>query len=99
MAGASTARGRSARVLGLPPRYDAARRIARGGMSMLWRVDDTVLGRPVAVKLLAGALSEDPSARRRFEREARAAASLSHPNVVTIFDVGETVDGHNQPYI
>ena len=99
MAAASTARRRPAPLLGLPPRYAPVRRIARGGMSTVWCAEDTLLGREVAVKLLSGALIDDPAGRRRFEREARAAASLSHPQVVTIFDVGETADDHHQPYI
>jgi eukaryotic-like serine/threonine-protein kinase len=99
MAGAPTAHRRPPRLLGLPPRYTPIRRIARGGMSTLWCAEDTLLGRQVAIKLLSGALGDDADARRRFEREARAAASLAHPHVVTIFDVGETADGHDQPFI
>ena len=59
-------------------------------MAGVWEAQDEVLGRAVAVKVLASHLSEDDRARRRFEREARAAAGLSsHPHVVTIYDVGE----------
>ncbi len=59
-------------------------------MAGVWEAHDELLGRSVAVKVLASHLSEDDRARRRFEREARAAAGLSsHPNVVTIYDVGE----------
>jgi eukaryotic-like serine/threonine-protein kinase len=59
-------------------------------MAGVWEAHDELLGRPVAVKVLASHLSEDARARRRFEREARAAAGLSsHPHVVTIYDVGE----------
>jgi eukaryotic-like serine/threonine-protein kinase len=66
------------------------RHIANGGMAGVWEAHDQLLGRAVAVKVLASHLSEDDRARRRFEREARAAAGLSsHPNVVTIYDVGE----------
>jgi serine/threonine protein kinase len=75
---------------GLPERYRLERGIAAGGMAAVYAAHDTVLDRPVAVKVLAEHLNEDPIARRRFEREARAAAGLSsHPGVVTIFDVGE----------
>ena len=63
-------------------------------MAGVWEAFDELLGRPVAIKVLASHLSEDERARRRFEREARAAAGLSsHPHVVTIYDVGER-DGH-----
>jgi serine/threonine-protein kinase len=59
-------------------------------MASVWEAQDELLGRAVAVKLLASHLSEDDRARERFQREARAAASVSnHPNVVTIYDVGE----------
>jgi eukaryotic-like serine/threonine-protein kinase len=76
--------------ISLPARYRVVRHIASGGMAGVWEAEDEVLGRSVAVKVLAGHLSEDERARRRFEREARAAAGLSsHQNVVTIYDVGE----------
>ena len=59
-------------------------------MASVWEAQDEVLARAVAVKLLASHLSEDDRARQRFQREARAAAAVSnHPNVVTIYDVGE----------
>jgi serine/threonine-protein kinase len=74
----------------LPERYRLERAIAAGGMAAVYAAHDTVLNRPVAVKVLADHLNDDPTARLRFEREARAAAALSsHPGVVTIFDVGE----------
>jgi eukaryotic-like serine/threonine-protein kinase len=74
----------------LPDRYRVVRHIANGGMAGVWEAHDELLGRAVAVKVLASHLSEDERARRRFEREARAAAGLSsHPHVVTIYDVGE----------
>jgi tetratricopeptide (TPR) repeat protein len=74
----------------LPERYRIVRHIANGGMAGVWEATDQLLGRSVAVKVLAAHLSEDGRARKRFEREARAAAGLSsHPNVVTIYDVGE----------
>ena len=59
-------------------------------MAAVWEAHDELLGRSVAVKVLASNLSEDERARKRFQREARAAAGLSsHPHVVTIYDVGE----------
>jgi TolB-like protein len=59
-------------------------------MGEVYRARDTRLGREVAVKILPAAYASDPDSIRRFETEARAAASLSHPNVVTLLDVGET---------
>jgi serine/threonine protein kinase len=76
--------------ISLPDRYKVVRHIANGGMAGVWEAQDELLGRAVAVKVLAQHLSDDERARKRFEREARAAAGLSsHPNVVTIYDVGE----------
>jgi len=64
--------------------------MATGGMAAVWCAEDLLLDRTVAVKLMAEQLSADPAAVRRFKREARAAARLSgHPNVVTIYDVGQ----------
>jgi serine/threonine-protein kinase len=74
----------------LPDRYRVVRHIANGGMASVWAAEDELLGRLVAVKVLAPGYAADASARRRFEREARAAARVSdHPHVVTIYDVGE----------
>src|SRR3954449_11288404 len=74
----------------LPDRYRVVRHLANGGMASVWEAHDELLDRDVAVKLLASHLGEDERARRRFQREARAAAGLSsHPHVVTIYDVGE----------
>ena len=74
----------------LPDRYRVVRHLANGGMASVWEAHDELLDRAVAVKVLASHLGEDERARRRFQREARAAAGLSsHPNVVTIYDVGE----------
>jgi serine/threonine-protein kinase len=76
--------------IALPDRYRVVRHIAYGGMASVWAAEDELLGRQVAVKVLAPGYAADPSARRRFEREARAAARVSdHPNVVTIYDVAE----------
>ena len=74
----------------LPPRYRSPERIAVGGMGEVYRATDAVLGRAVAVKLLAERYSRDDGVRGRFTREALAAARLSgEPNIVTVFDVGE----------
>jgi eukaryotic-like serine/threonine-protein kinase len=81
----------------LPPRYRNPTRIGYGGMGEIYRADDEVLGRTVAVKVLAERYARDESLRSRFTREAQAAARLSgEPNTVTIFDVG---DHEGRPYI
>src|SRR5213079_3375002 len=81
----------------LPSRYRSPKRIARGGMGEIYRATDATLGRAVAVKLLAERYSRDESVRRRFTREALAAARLSgEPHIVTIFDVGEHAE---RPFI
>jgi tRNA A-37 threonylcarbamoyl transferase component Bud32 len=74
----------------LPPRYRRPERIGEGGMGEIFRAEDEVLGRTVAIKLLAERYARDASIRARFKREALAAARLSgEPSTVTIFDVGE----------
>ena len=81
----------------LPPRYRSPKRIALGGMGEVYRATDSVLGRAVAVKLLAERYSRDDAVRGRFTREALAAARLSgEPNIVTVFDVGEHAE---RPFI
>lgn len=76
--------------ISLPPRYQGARLIAHGGMGEIFLAKDEVLGRDVAVKVLAERYGQDDNLRERFKREALAAARLSgNHNIVTIFDVGE----------
>jgi serine/threonine protein kinase len=76
--------------ISLPSRYRDARLIAHGGMGEIFLATDEVLGREVAVKVLAQRFAQDESLRERFKREALAAARLSgNHHIVTIFDVGE----------
>jgi eukaryotic-like serine/threonine-protein kinase len=77
-------------------RYRLERPLGHGGMASVFLARDTELDRAVALKLLAENLGGDENVRRRFVREARLAARLSHPNVVSVFDAGED-DG--RPYI
>ncbi len=72
-------------------RYRLDRRLAAGGMGVVWVAHDELLGRPVALKLLNPALA-DEERRRRFRAEARAAARLSHRGVVAVYDYGEEAD-------
>jgi eukaryotic-like serine/threonine-protein kinase len=71
-------------------RYRLESRIATGGMGEVWRATDTALGRPVALKVLKSEYADDPLFRSRFETEARHAASLHHPGVASVYDVGES---------
>jgi serine/threonine-protein kinase len=74
----------------LPDRYEITQVLGIGGMAAIWAADDRLLGRSVAIKVLAEQYAEEPQFVERFKREARTAASLSgHPHVVTIYDVGE----------
>ena len=75
----------------LPERYQDVTRIARGGMGEVYRATDTLLGRRVAVKLLSERYAANSEIRKRFTREALAAARLSSdPDIVTIYDIGES---------
>ena len=70
-------------------RYELHRRIARGGMSDVVLARDQVLDRPVAVKVMFAQFAADPSFVERFRREAQAAANLTHPNIVGVYDWGQ----------
>ena len=72
----------------LNDRYEIHRRLARGGMAQVYLARDRSLDRPVAVKELVPEFATDPSFVERFRREAQAAANLSHPNIVGVYDWG-----------
>jgi eukaryotic-like serine/threonine-protein kinase len=81
-------------------RYRLQDRLGVGGMSVVWRARDEVLDRDVAVKVLSADPAADPELMRRIYAEARAAARLRHPNVVAVYDYGETDDGGRPvPYV
>ncbi|HEY5783882.1 MAG TPA: protein kinase, partial [Microlunatus sp.] len=80
----------------LDGRYQITHRLARGGMATVYIATDIRLTRTVAVKVMHIGLGDDAEFARKFDREARSAAKLSHPNVVSVFDQGHD-DG--RPYI
>lgn len=81
-------------------RYELESKIGSGGMGTVWRGKDLLLDRTVAVKLLHEGLASDVSFAERFRQEARSAASLGHPNIVTVYDTGEDItDDARTPFI
>ena len=70
-------------------RYRLDAQIGRGGMSTVYRAFDTVLERPVAIKLMHREIATDSAQLERFRREARSVARLNHPHIVTVIDAGE----------
>ncbi|HET6816972.1 MAG TPA: protein kinase [Mycobacteriales bacterium] len=76
----------------LGDRYQLQQRIATGGMGEVWRANDSLLGRAVAVKVLKPEYAADPHFLERFRNEARHTASLSHPGIANVFDYGEVGD-------
>ncbi|MCO6664394.1 Stk1 family PASTA domain-containing Ser/Thr kinase [Cutibacterium avidum] len=86
----------------LSGRYELQNLIGRGGMADVWKARDHRLGRDVAVKRLRADLASDDTFQARFQREAQSAARLNHPNIVAVYDTGETKDpttGLQVPYI
>ena len=77
----------------LDSKYRLDSYLSRGGMGAVYRATHVMLGRPVAVKLINPDLVTSPDIVRRFQREARAVTHLNHPNIVEVYDLGQTADG------
>ncbi len=80
-------------ITGRIGKYDIVRPLGKGSMGIVYLAKDSMLDREVALKVMVSNIAEDPGLKMRFEREAKAVAKLSHPNVVNVFDLGYHTDG------
>src|SRR5215467_6441800 len=78
-------------------KYEIVKPLGKGAMGMVYLAHDTILERDVALKVMVAQIADDPELKQRFEREAKAVARMTHPNVVNVYDRGEHTDG--SPFI
>src|SRR4030095_14053152 len=74
-------------------KYEILRPLGKGAMGQVYLARDTMLDRDVALKVMVSHIADDPELKARFEREAKAVAKMTHPNVVNVYDRGEHTDG------
>ncbi|MBP6702189.1 MAG: protein kinase [Vicinamibacteria bacterium] len=84
-------------ITGRIGKYDIIKPLGKGAMGIVYLAKDSMLDREVALKVMVSNIADDPELKMRFEREAKAVAKLSHPNVVNVFDLGYHTDG--SPYM
>jgi tRNA A-37 threonylcarbamoyl transferase component Bud32/tetratricopeptide (TPR) repeat protein len=84
-------------ITGRIGKYDIVKPLGKGAMGIVYLAKDSLLDREVALKVMVSNIADDPELKMRFEREAKAVARLSHPNVVNVFDLGYHTDG--SPYM
>ena len=84
-------------ITGRIGKYDIVKPLGKGAMGIVYLAKDSMLDREVALKVMVSNIADDPELKMRFEREAKAVAKLSHPNVVNVFDLGYHTD--NSPYM
>src|SRR5437763_10134607 len=77
-------------------KYEVLDVIGRGGMGVVYKAVDPAIGRLVAIKMITAAIGDDPDLLKRFFREAQSTGSLQHPNIVTVYELG---DHNGNPYL